>query len=194
MDLTEQHALWEAMADLFLDTDLRYRIPEIARRCVRAGLTREAARNIWRYEVTPAVWHNLVDIAGEWAYWPREWLIPRIERARRRAHRPPRWSDALRYHATASAIDPVWCAVERCMDELAQLPPLEAARLETTLTWLARVFFDFSAGARPADPDLQAVYRATFLPIFGPLAVTCRITGESPASCRARVEGALIAP
>jgi hypothetical protein len=193
MDLTDQHELWEAMADLFLDTETRYRIPEIAGRCVRNGLTRQKARNIWRYEVTPAVWHNLIDVAGEWAGWPTDWLIARIEEVRRKAESPPGWSDALRYHATAGAIDPVWRAVEQCIDAFAQLQAPEAARLEASLTWLARVFFDFVPGARPADPTLETVYRATFLPIFAPLAVTCQITGESPAACRERVQAALLA-
>jgi hypothetical protein len=189
MERAQRHDLWEAMADLFLDTETRYQIPALAGRCVRNGLTPEAARNIWRHEVTPAVWHNLMDVAGEWAGWPREWLVARIEEGQRQT--PPSWADALRYHATAWAIDPVWRAVERCIDVLAQLSPSEAAKRQATLTWLARVFFDFVPGARPADPDLLTVYRETFLPIFAPLVVSCRITGESPARCRERVEVAL---
>jgi hypothetical protein len=191
MDLAERQELWEAMANLFLDPETRYQIPEIAGRCVRSRLTTEAARSVWRYEVTPAVWHNLLAVAGEWDYWPREWLMARIEQERRHLHTPARSSDALLYHARAWAIDPVWRAVERCIDTFAQRPPAEAARLEVTLTWLARVFFDFVPGPRPADPDLETVYRATFLPVFAPLVVTCRITGESPAACRARIEDAL---
>src|SRR5437868_3440784 len=110
----QRQDLWEAMADLFLDTETRYLIPSVAGRCVRVGLPVGAARDIWRYEVTPAVVHNSWDIAGAWACWPRDWLVETIHAKRRR----PGVCAALVYFLSAPLIEPVWQAIERCMTAL----------------------------------------------------------------------------
>jgi hypothetical protein len=189
MDPQARRELWEAMAEQFLDTEMRHQIPSLAARCVRAGLTPRQARDIWRYEVAPAVALNLWSVAGEWAGWPRGWLVERIERTRRRSARPPGWMAALGYYLLAGMIEPVWRAVERCMVLWASLPAREAARLEVELTWLARVFFDMVPGAPPTKRSARALRRAyevAFLPIFGPLVCRDKISGESPSACRAR--------
>jgi hypothetical protein len=74
--------VWMAMADHFLDTETRQDIPRTALKCVEAGLSVREARDIWRYEVSPAVGYNLWVVAGEWGAWGREWLVRRIGRNR----------------------------------------------------------------------------------------------------------------
>ena len=59
----DETAIWLDLAEHFLDTETRHLIPASAGLCVRAGLSIEAAGNIWRYEVTPAVWPPLGMIA-----------------------------------------------------------------------------------------------------------------------------------
>ncbi|HUS67663.1 MAG TPA: hypothetical protein VMZ28_24170 [Kofleriaceae bacterium] len=130
--------VWVAMADHFLDTETRQDIPLTAWRCVVAGLSVAEARWVWDCEVTPAVGFNLREIAGEWAMWPRDWLVGQIESSR--LEQPPR----------EQTKDGVWSAIERCIEALAVLPS-PAAREETArdLHALARHWFDFV----PPVPD-----------------------------------------
>jgi hypothetical protein len=74
--------VWLAMADHFLDTETRHDIPLTAMRCVEAGLSVAEARDVWRYEVSPAVWPNGWSVAGEWDFWEREWLLGTIQEVR----------------------------------------------------------------------------------------------------------------
>jgi hypothetical protein len=65
--------LWCALADLFLDTDMpEHWVPTIANVIVRDGWSIEEAERVLRWEVRPAFYFNLLDIAGEWAGWRDE--------------------------------------------------------------------------------------------------------------------------
>ncbi len=79
--------VWEAFADQFLDTETRTWIPRAALTAVEAGFSRAEAYDVWRFEVTPAVSANLLDLAGEWAGWPRDWLVKQIWRSLMRPSR-----------------------------------------------------------------------------------------------------------
>jgi hypothetical protein len=185
----EREELWLAMAEQFLDTETRHELPALAAHCLRLGLTPEAARAIWRHEVAPVVGGNLWSVAGEWSGWPRDWLIPRVEA---RAHNPSRWP--LAYYLVAWPVDGSWRAVERCMALLAPLAPDERARRVADLTWLARVCFDLVPSKPPpgrTQATLRRLYETEFAPTFEPLIVRDKISGESRAICRARVERAL---
>ena len=66
--------IWQALADLFLDTELQpadYRC--IAQRVSGRGFTPDQLRAILADEIAPALAPNLfADIAGEWAGWPED--------------------------------------------------------------------------------------------------------------------------
>ncbi len=86
-DLERRRPLWEALADLCLDSaldDVRYRA--IATSVVASGYTpAEVQEILWR-EVLPVVETNLRSPAGEWAGFDADWLQERILAQRRRPH------------------------------------------------------------------------------------------------------------
>jgi hypothetical protein len=51
----------------------RQDLPLTALCCVEAGLSAAQARQVWQFEVSPAVGFNLLSVAGEWAYWDEDW-------------------------------------------------------------------------------------------------------------------------
>jgi len=81
--------------------------------CVEAGLTAESARDVWRYEVTPAVWHNSWSVAGEWGYWDTEWLIEQIESNRGRWPNRPGLLGNLIYRIRVQFGHRDWIVLER---------------------------------------------------------------------------------
>ncbi|MDF2381729.1 hypothetical protein JMG10_09655 [Nostoc ellipsosporum NOK] len=70
--------LWIALADLFLDTDAMLQVPNVARTIVEGGYDLADAETALRWEVRPAFYFNLLDIAGEWAGWHPDFVRERI--------------------------------------------------------------------------------------------------------------------
>ncbi len=66
-DLERRRPLWDAMSDLFLDTEVRWSLPRLAKRCVESGYDAEALERIFWVEVFPEGIGNLTQVAGEWA-------------------------------------------------------------------------------------------------------------------------------
>jgi hypothetical protein len=100
MTVTQQNRkLQLAMSELYLDTETRVFVPALALEFVRSQMTAQELRDIWRYEVTPAVSGNLRSVAGEAFGFDAEWLSQRIEEKR---IKPPRgrlmaWIAEARY-------------------------------------------------------------------------------------------------
>jgi hypothetical protein len=182
--------IWTAMAELFLDTETRTWIPAAAMACLEAGCDVPEARNIWCYEVTPAVYHNIYEVAGEWALWPDDWLIAEIERLRGRWPNRPGADTYLIYRKRVNGLHGFWLAIERCMQALLAVPERERRGLTADLTRLARHYFNFGIGepvtlSEARRRELAATYRTVFLPIFQPLIVNS--SDESRELCEARV-------
>jgi intergrase/recombinase len=75
--------VWLAMSDFFLDTELDdHTIEHIARVVIDSGYKIEEIEEILMNDLFPALLFNLHDVAGEWAGFPEEWLIERIEGSR----------------------------------------------------------------------------------------------------------------
>jgi len=134
--------VWFNMAGHFLDTETRHDLPYTALSCVEAGLSAAQARQVWQFEVSPAVGSNLFSVAGEWAGWDRDWLVDRIERLRVSWwNRPGPWR-WLR--APIVLMNDQWLAIERCMTFLQALPgDLPRKRVARDLAWLTRYWIDF---------------------------------------------------
>ncbi len=66
-ELATRQPLWEAMSDLFLDTEVRWSVPHVAFACVASGLDDETLERIFWAEVFPEAIGNLTQVAGEWA-------------------------------------------------------------------------------------------------------------------------------
>jgi len=166
--------VWVAMAEHFLDTETRHDIPMTALCCIEAGLGIAEARDVWRYEVSPAVGFNLSDVAGEWAGWDRDWLVERIERLRKRWDNAPWTARAMRYHVRAHALDGVWRAIERHMEVLTSLEKHELrAKAARDMTMLARHAFDFCPQDLNALPEdvlnrLRALFPEPFMHAMAP--------------------------
>lgn len=77
--------VWNALSELFLDTELDQRDHErIAAVLAESRYEVEKLEEILRFEVTPVLQGNLRSVVGEWAGfdpdWLREMLTPRIDR------------------------------------------------------------------------------------------------------------------
>jgi hypothetical protein len=72
--------VWEALSELFLDTELTemtYRY--VARVVLASGYTAAELRSILWNEVFPVLEPNLRSVAGVWDGYPREWLARHLE-------------------------------------------------------------------------------------------------------------------
>ena len=73
--------LWQALSDLFLDTQLCDAFMEgIARIMNESGLTIEELWRVYSYEVAPVVYMNAYSFAGQWLGFSPEWLRTEIVR------------------------------------------------------------------------------------------------------------------
>jgi hypothetical protein len=186
--------VWMAFAEHFLDTETRQELPQAALAAVEAGFSVEEAREIWCYEVTPAVGANLWSVAGEWAGWDEEWLVATVAEAARRRRRPPGIGSYLAYRATVHFGHASWVAIERLMKALLAVDPAVRKTLASDLAALASHYFDFvprdlglqSPGRRD---ELKRLYVEVFLPALRPT-VFCG-EGESAAMRAQRMEEAL---
>lgn len=90
IDLAARAPVWEALADLYLDTDLvalgELGIARVARTLAGSPYSVEELRAIELWEVAPVVGYNLdIAVGGEWFGWDRTWLVRACAaRARRR--------------------------------------------------------------------------------------------------------------
>jgi hypothetical protein len=76
--LRHRHALWEALSELWLDTELPPRdIERIARVIAATPYSLAQVHAIHDFEVAPAVSANLSLVAGEWACFDPAWLHER---------------------------------------------------------------------------------------------------------------------
>jgi hypothetical protein len=80
--------VWDAIADLYLDTAIDERaIDYIARTLAASPFSLDELDAIYRYEVAPVVHANLKIVAGEWVGWGEEWLrenvVPHVARSGR---------------------------------------------------------------------------------------------------------------
>lgn len=65
-ELLRRRPVWEAMSEFFLDTETRWSVPYVARRCAESGYDDEALERIFWGEVFPEAIGNLLAVAGEW--------------------------------------------------------------------------------------------------------------------------------
>jgi len=150
-------AVWESMAEHFLDTETRQTLPRTALTCLHAGLGVEDARAVWRYEVTPAVHFNIWDIAGEWSGWDRTWLVARILSCRGRGLSRPGPLGWLTYRCRVHFNHCIEVAVVQLMEALIASP--DPTRDASWMEVLAQHFFDCHASPLP---DLAPSQREAF--------------------------------
>ena len=75
----ERFPVWAALSEFFLDTELNETdYQRIASALVKSGYTVGKLRDILYFEVYPACYLNLLDVAGEWAGFPPDWIMRNI--------------------------------------------------------------------------------------------------------------------
>ena len=97
-DIQRRRPVWEALSDLFLDTELgEPHLRHIARVVAASGYTEAEVEEILYGEVFPVCIWNMRSVAGEWAGFDVDWLQGRIlANAGRfwkgwRLYQPSRW-------------------------------------------------------------------------------------------------------
>jgi hypothetical protein len=138
-ELARRWPVWDVMSDLFLDTEVRWDVPHIARRCVESGYDDETLERIFWMEVFPEAIGNLLQVAGEWAALALDEaaLIRRAE-----AGKLPRLGQRISQHINGWMVRSEWhgvCAVTqwlRPLDETQRTQWVEALRL------LGRYYFE----------------------------------------------------
>lgn len=159
--------VWDAMADQFLDTERRHRIPHTALACLDAGLTPLEAREVWRRDIAPSVGMNLLSVAGEWQFWEEAWLIAQIAKARR-----ANWLVKMTSHRGFARLSKsMWLPIEHSMRFLDHLDQAERETHTQALSELALAYFDFlSSWSEQLEPEMLALMRTLypepFLSIF----------------------------
>jgi len=89
LDLASRRPVWEALAALWLDTELTDgELDHIAGVLAASPYSLPEMRAIHDYEVAPVLWVNLVTVVGEWAGFDNDWLAERCHsHAQRRGSR-----------------------------------------------------------------------------------------------------------
>ncbi|TSA82421.1 hypothetical protein FNU79_13680 [Deinococcus detaillensis] len=140
--LAVRRRVWDALGELFLDTDTRPSLPLIAHRLAESGLDEDALGEIWHEEVTPALLFNLTLVAGEWAYFESDFLEQRIVRRRAVRHRLRRWSlSALMQRVWSREVEPAYAAAMRLRSGLLALPDAERSARAAVWHGMARAYF-----------------------------------------------------
>lgn len=66
-ELERRRPVWDAMSDVFLDTETRWGMPHVAFVLARSGYSESELDAIWDREIVPECAWNLMQLAGEWA-------------------------------------------------------------------------------------------------------------------------------
>lgn len=79
-DLIALEPVWEALSDMFLDTDTSLSLDWRARQLAESPYSLEELESILAYEVFPVCIHNLMVVTGEWEFFDPLWLWEKILR------------------------------------------------------------------------------------------------------------------
>lgn len=175
--------VWDAMAEHFLDTEVRHRFPHTALTCLDAGLSPLEARDVWRKDIAPTLAWNLLSVAGEWALWEEAWLIAQIAKTRR-----ANWLIKLTSHrGFARLTKDMWLPIEKSMRVLEHLDQTERRAQVQALSYLTRVFIDFVNPMEPSPETKELVLMRQLYPEPFSSILQTAICSDERASGVARV-------
>ncbi|MCW5891107.1 MAG: hypothetical protein KIT14_11230 [bacterium] len=155
-ELARRRAVWEALADLFLDTETRWQLPAIAAVLVESGYAPEELERIWRRELLPELGGNVLQAAGEWAA-----LALDEDRLAVRAAGHTSLGERLVAWLAGRVLRRTWHALGTLRARLAALEP--AARDARVALWsgLARLYFERTDAPDPLGWQ-EGLYRSGF--------------------------------
>ena len=78
VDLAARAPVWEALSDLFLDTDITLSRQWRASQLAASSYSLEQLEFILLHEVLPVCKYNLLSVAGVWDGFDQEWLKTKI--------------------------------------------------------------------------------------------------------------------
>ena len=136
LDWSSRRRVWEAMSELFLDTEVRWSFPWVARALLESPYNEEELERIWRFEAVPEFRSNVLMVAGEWAALPFD-----EARMKRRASRSPSlWARCI--PVWPGWLNAQWNEVMALCDRLRPYPAAE--REAITLAWraLAEIYLE----------------------------------------------------
>jgi hypothetical protein len=134
-ELLRRRPVWDAMSDLFLDTETRWSVPYVARRCAESGYDDEVLERVFWAEVFPEAIGNLTQVAGEWG------MLKLDEQAliNRANHGSIPW---LARRAHGWMVQDSWLAARQVTEWLRPLAPGDRERRVKALDLLGRRFFE----------------------------------------------------
>ncbi len=134
-ELLRRRPVWDAMSDLFLDTETRWSVPHVARRCAESGYDDEVLERVFWAEVFPEAIGNLTQVAGEWG------MLKLEEQAliNRANHGSIPW---LSRRAHGWMVQDSWLAARKVTEWLRPMGDVERVAHVKALDVLGRRFFE----------------------------------------------------
>jgi hypothetical protein len=77
-DLIDRRPVWEALSDMYLDTDVALSRAWRAQMLAESKYSLDELEEILVHEVHPVCWPNLLSVAGVWDGFDQAWLEQRI--------------------------------------------------------------------------------------------------------------------
>ncbi len=204
--LARRRDAWVALADLFLDSEIRDGLPMAATSLAESGYSDVEIEAIFLHEVTPILHWNLKQVAGMWGSFDASWLASEIQRRRHPGRAPRALRRMERWVLRARA----WPALSEFEVLLALVGRARALAREERATWalalggLAGLYFErpsldkflaqhterLQRAGLPAT-HLESLAARDLFPLFSVL----RVRGFDPPEkvSRAQVEAAIAA-
>ncbi len=192
IDLDVRRPLWQAMSELFLDTETRWAVPLVALAGAKSGLPLEGLDEVFWCEVFPLAVANLHQVVGEWA----ALTLPDAELEARAGKG---WRRPVAELTSGWMVRDQWAAALRCTARLRQEPPASWRPLARAWYALGRRFFEAphespltDLAQELADVRREGVDPAAEWRFFEPVARPMLLGGE-PATPRAEAVLELLA-
>ena len=120
-EINERKPIWVALSEFYLGTELTpddFKI--IAKTFRQSKFSLDEIRHIDKYEVFPVLQTNLLNIAGEWAMFPENWLIEKITKRIRKRNWFNKIMINIFHWKFRWMLDDKW---EKVTEEYKKLPP-----------------------------------------------------------------------
>jgi len=177
-DLKRRRPVWDAMSDLFLDTETRWDVPLVARICADSDYDDATLERIFWVEVFPEAIPNMLSIFGEWGALdlPEASLISRAKLGRMPWVRQYLWGRMVKSEWRAALDITRWL---RPLDKDRRTQLVDALRL------CGRRYFEAPDeplfGVSQEDVDAVREIMADIWPRYEPLCRSMLLKSETPA-------------
>ncbi len=139
-ELERRKPVWNAMSDVFLDTETRWSMPAVARVLVESGYSEDQLDAIWREEIVPECAWNLEQVVGEWALF----VLDEESLAARAVGKKPLLERIARAAGASppAFLDGQWRAILELREALLALPAPERARRSAMWTVFIHAYLE----------------------------------------------------